>query len=60
MRKLKERLNNGFEMTKLSLAKRILDINILTNRNNGEHFLFQYCYFILIKRVQEGIGKRYD
>jgi len=48
--RLKERLNGEFEMKDLGLAKRVLGIDILRNRDKGELFLSQLGY---LKKVVE-------
>jgi len=44
IQKLKERLNDGFEMKDLGNAKRILGVDIMRDRNKGELFLSQQGY----------------
>jgi len=44
IQKLKERLNDGFEMKDLGNAKRILGMDIMRDRNKGELFLSQQGY----------------
>ncbi|WJX45133.1 hypothetical protein P8452_32036 [Trifolium repens] len=50
IQKLKEKLNDEFEMKDLGNAKRILGMNILRDRSKGELFLSQHDY---LKKVVE-------